>query len=99
MSRFYGSLQDAVEDGALFALPEEIELGHAQAGRHCIVALAPMDLGASDGSARHLEPGDLLSADEVRHGANAVHVLLRAGRAARLPVDRGVVALALAGRT
>ena len=89
----------AARHGALVPVPERVEIGHDVFGMHCAVALVPLELGSPDGTVRHLEPGDLLSADEVEHAGNGFHVLVRAGKVARLPVDRGVVALALlAGR-
>ncbi len=88
----------AVANGLLVAIPENIAIEHSAHGIHCAIALVPLDLRNSVGETRHLEPGDLLHADEVSHSGTAFDKLVSSHRVARLPIDGGVVALALAGR-
>lgn len=93
-TRHYG-VDAAVAAGLLAAVPDEVEIEHAAFGVHAAVALVPLRLGASAGRVRALQPGDLLSTDEVAHAGTAFDTLVSRHQVARLPLDRGVVALAL----
>jgi hypothetical protein len=97
----YESLDAAFADGAFVAVPAEIGTDHdLYPYRVAHLALEPMRVADEAGTVRRLGPGDLLSASECHAAGAALAGLVRRGRVARLPSDRGVIGLlrVLAGR-
>jgi hypothetical protein len=92
--RHFG-VEAAARSGLIVPVPGEVGVVQDRYGTHCAIALVPLDLGCGDGSFRHVEAGDLLHADEIEHAGTGFERLVSHHMVARLPLDRGVVALAL----
>jgi hypothetical protein len=93
MSDDWRTLDEAIAEGAIVALPDEhAVLDHpGSPGLVTYVVAEPFDIGDPHGRSRHVEPGDVLHAAEAAHSGPALSRLVRQGKVFAIPSDRGLV--------